>query len=223
MRIIKYWKELKTPIKAVVISVLGAIIVALIGRIDFSKKGELKIIEVTSINDGNKRGIEIVIHNESLVDIPVTAVELSGHADGIFSTIGSTSYELEDLVMSQGNDKSIEGLSRKPDEQIKRPIHGRMKFFASGGWDLMIKLSIRENLKTGESKSIIFFIPKEIEIKSGNNATGTSMLFDSYIFNGRPKKFLFERFFSERIDLVKVVVVSSRGLSEFTKSLKQPL
>src|SRR5258708_29860955 len=101
MRIIKYWKELKTPIKVAIIMGLFAIIVALIGRIDFSKKGELKIIDVTLINDGNKRGIEIVMHNESLVAIPVTSVELSSHAGGILNTIGSTSYELEDLVISQ--------------------------------------------------------------------------------------------------------------------------
>ena len=224
MNIKEYWKSLTTQIKVAIIGGIFAIIAAIIGglfSIDFVKKGELEIIEVDLIDEVDRKRIETVIYNGSEKEIPLTSIELKAYADGLLNTIGSISYKIEDLVITDSTAKNIEGTIRRNHEQIKRGIHGEIKFLASGGWKLALNLSIRESIKAGESKSLFFLLPTEIKIKDVGSSFRTTVFDNGVYFVGDPpNKFKLEKFFTDKVQIISVVANTPNGQSKFKKKIK---
>jgi hypothetical protein len=144
-------------VKIAIIDGVAIVLAAITGlfTIDFTKEGNIKIISVDVIKENQSKAIEVMIYNSSKKEAPLTSIEINASAVGFLNTIGSEKYLLEDLILSKDSSKNnIEGFTRNKNEEIKREIHGEIKFSASGGWNLALVIPIRESIKPEESKSL---------------------------------------------------------------------
>jgi hypothetical protein len=136
-------------VKIAIIGGVAIVLAAITGlfTIDFTKEGNIKIISVDVIKENQSKAIEVMIYNSSKKEAPLTSIEINASAVGFLNTIGSDKYLLEDLILSKDSSKNnIEGFTRNKNEEIKREIHGEIKFSASGGWNLALVIPIRESI-----------------------------------------------------------------------------
>ena len=181
--------ELKSKMKSVgviaaAIGALAAILAAVIGgffllvqpvwtrMVDeyFNYTADINVVDVAGVRTGDKRALDIVLHNPSGVNQAVVLVEVAFHQEGApLAMIAKSIYELQgDIAISvkDGNSKGSIGGAAQPEAAPSTlyTMTGTWERTARGEWTVILRIPVREELKPGEHRSIVVVLPTTLRL-----------------------------------------------------------
>jgi hypothetical protein len=173
---------------AAVIGALGAIVAALIGvffllvqplatRIIneyWNRTSEIRIADVRAAITDGKPTIDVVLWNPTSVAQAVVSVEVGLAQEGLpLALIEKSVYQLNGELLIDRSSGAVKGGVQTQD-RIIYPFEGLLEVYARGGWSLLLTIPVREKLAPGDSRSILFVVPSNLDViaRGGDWLTG---------------------------------------------------